>query len=171
MCGPPLERGSEGDDGQTVSIGDAAAERPGRRRSWKGMAHQGGVDVAEGAGVDELDLAAATLLCRRAQETHTPGPAGLLEGTDGAEERCDRGCGDQVVAAPVTDLGERIVLAAEGDDAAAGSVLGGEGGLEAVRMGGDGDPERAEQGDDVVVGLVLGETELRVVVDLRSSYQ
>src|SRR5712691_8673451 len=67
----------------------------------------------EHPGAEEIDLPAAALLGRRADELDVDlEPRGL---GDDDEERADVADRDQVVTAAVTDLGQRVVLGQERD--------------------------------------------------------
>lgn len=71
----------------------------------------------------------------------------------------------------MSDLGEGVVLGAEGDQPAALAVFGEEGCVEAVGFGGDGEIEikTGEEVADFAVGFVLGVGEFGVFVDLLVS--
>lgn len=71
----------------------------------------------------------------------------------------------------MSDLGEGVVLGAEGDQPAALAVFGEEGCVEAVGFGGDGEIEvkSGEEIADFAVGFVLGVGEFGVFVDLLVS--
>lgn len=77
--------------------------------------------------------------------------------------------------AGVADAGQRIVLGVEDDEASAGAEVGGEGGVDAVGLGGDDDAQVGkgrggeERGEDGV-GVVLVVGQLRVGVDLTEYY-
>ena len=77
------------------------------------MHHHGGVHTIECAAVKHDDLAATALFARRAQHPHgdTKVVGDLLERVAGA----DRGCGDHVVAAGMTDSRQGVVLSTDCD--------------------------------------------------------
>ena len=79
----------------------------------EGVHHHRGVHVIEVAGVDEVDLAAAAFLGRRAEQ----GDRDVQLVGDGAQADggAQRRRGDDVVAAGVTDVGERVELGAVHD--------------------------------------------------------
>ncbi len=130
----------------------------------EGMKHHGGIDAVEDARLNHLDFAASPLLRGSAQENDLA--AGRLghgrrrdEGPDGAGR-------DQVVAARVTDPGQRVVLRQDGGArtsplSSAGSQRGGHSAnavLDPVAPGGH---ELAEPR----ARFVLLEAELGVSVD------
>ena len=75
--------------------------------------HHRRVDAVEGARVDEPQLAATGLLGGRAQDGDAQ--AELLGHGSEREARADAGRRDDVVAAGMPDLGQRVVLDADGD--------------------------------------------------------
>ena len=77
------------------------------------MDHHRRVDAVEGAGVDEPQLAAAGLLGGRAQDGDAQ--TELLCDRGECKARPDTGRRDDVVAACVPDLGQRVVLDADRD--------------------------------------------------------
>src|SRR5688572_27763780 len=125
---------------------DDAERRAPDLRAAAAVDHHGGVDAVEDAGVHELHLAGAAFLGRRADHLDAAGegqgPERLREGGAGP----DAGGGDHVVAACVTDAGQRIVLGHDGD--------GGTGGGAGNRR-----PERGRQSTHAALhgGSVLGE--------------
>ena len=86
------------------------------------MDHQREMLVAEDAGVDQRLLAVAALLGRRPDHAHAQ--ADLVGDRGEADRRTERGCGDDVVAARVADLGQRVVLGDDGDVQRPGTEAG-----------------------------------------------
>ena len=87
-----------------------------RRSLGPGVDHHRGVHVVEEAGVDQVDLAAAALLGGRAEQRH--GQVELVGDGGQPDGRAQRGRGDDVVAAGVAHVGQRVVLGAEAPRAA-----------------------------------------------------
>ena len=79
----------------------------------RGVDHHRRVDAVERAALEQLDLPAAALLRRRAQDRH--GEAGVVRHRQQRHARAGRHGGDDVVAARLADLRQRVVLAADGD--------------------------------------------------------
>ena len=76
-----------------------------------GVHHHRRGSVFEGAGVNQLDLAPASLLGRGTEHRY---PNSQLLGQGGHRHPCSgRRRGDDVVAAGVADLGQGVVLAAD----------------------------------------------------------
>jgi len=91
-----------------------------------GMDHHRGVHVAEVAGVDQVDLAAAAFFTRGAQQDD--GNADLVgdgRESDGRAQGCG---GDDVVSAGVAHVGQGVVLGAQDDVQFAGALGGAKGG-------------------------------------------
>lgn len=139
------------------------------------MIHEAGRGAVVRPRADEVQLPAAALLRGRAQQPHPAGLTGRLERVDEADEGGQAGGRDQVVPAGVADAGQRIVLGVEDDEAPTGAEVGGEGGVDAVGLGGDDDAQVGkgrggeERGEDGV-GVVLVVGQLRVGVDLTEYY-
>ena len=95
-----------------------------------GVDHHRRGRIFEGAGVDQIDLAAAAFLCRGSQngDADTEVLDNACEGYSGADGRG----GDDVVAAGVTHLGQCVVLATDDDARSAGADCRLEGGFESV---------------------------------------
>ncbi len=128
--------------------------------------HERGVDAVEGPGCGEVDLAATALLGRRAEDGEAS--AQLLGDRGRGEPGAEAGRADDVVAAGVPDLGQRVVLAQHGHVRAVGVGPrgGGEGGVEAVGVALDLQPGLVEHRGEGVVGVVLGVPELGVGVQV-----
>ena len=75
------------------------------------MRHQRQVRTLERPALEHHDLAAAPLLRRRAEQRH--GEAEVVGDPSQREGRSDRRRRDDVVAAGVTETGQRVVLGAE----------------------------------------------------------
>lgn len=168
MRSPSLKRGSKGQNREAIPVCNTIPSS-GLRRDGKGVAHHRRIDILKRAGINELDLATAALLCRRAEKADAGSGTRMLDRRDDAEESCDGRGRDQVMTAAVTDLRQRIILAAERHDAAATPIFGREGRLEAVGVRRDGDAAKLEEGHDVVVGFELGIAEFRIIVDLSPT--
>jgi len=153
------------DIGEHADVGHAV-NRGGEFVARAGVDHEAGGGAFVGAGGDELELAAAAFFGGCAKETDTAGKFGFAESAGNGEEGGEGGGGNEVVAAGVADAGEGVVLGVEGDEASAGAELAGEGGIEAVRTGGNLEAELLEGGDEGVVGLVLLVCQLGVGVNL-----
>jgi hypothetical protein len=80
-----------------------------------GVIHHGGVDVFEHAGFEQAHLAAAAFLRRGADELDAARRGGAARGSREREEGAERAGRDQVVAAGVADLGQRVVLGEDRD--------------------------------------------------------
>ncbi len=104
-------------DAEQILVQDPAVEA---------VNHHCGVHALEHAGLDQLDLAAATLLGRRADHLDAPGRELVAHGRERGARARPRGR-DDVVAAGVPDGGQRVVLAQDGDG---GAVAGFQGGAE-----------------------------------------
>ena len=81
------------------------------------MRHECRVDAVERTRTGQQLLSVAALLRGRAEEDYTAGHGPGVRasrGTEG-EERPRGGRGDEVVAARVSDAGQRVVLGEEGD--------------------------------------------------------
>ena len=123
-----------------VGHGEAGA---GQALDRPGVDHHGGVDVLEGAAVQHEDFAAAPLLGGRAEHPHLqayvvghrgqgqPGPHGARR--------------DDVVAAGVAHVGQRVVLGAHGDDQVAVTRPGLQCRGDVVDAFGDREPARTER--------------------------
>ena len=83
------------------------------RLTLDGVHHQRGVDAVERAPPRHQLLAAAALLGGRAEHAHAPGQ--LAAERRERERRADAGGRDQVVAAGVADLRQRVVLGEQRD--------------------------------------------------------
>ena len=90
--------------------------------------HHRRVDSLEGPGLGHEDLAAASLLTRRAHD-HDPSAGGVGEG-GGGQAGPEPGGGDDVVAAAVPDAGQGVVLAEHGDRRPLAAGASCEGGLQ-----------------------------------------
>ncbi len=90
-----------------------------------GMDHQGQADAVERAAFQQQDLAAAVLLGRRSDGLQRDAQF-VHVGPQGKGGR-DRGAGDQVVPARVSDVGERVVFHAQRNRQFAAAGARGEG--------------------------------------------
>ena len=98
-----------------------------------GVDHHGRVDALEGAPLGQEHLAAAALLGGRPHDDDPP--AELLRERRGGEAGAQARRGDDVVPAAVADLGQRVVLAQDGDGGALRTGPRHEGGVDAERAG------------------------------------
>ena len=86
------------------------------------MRHERDVDVIEAAAAEHHHFAAPHLFGRCAEDDD--GGVGGIERGDCADGGADSGCGDEVVAACVADLGQGVVLRADGNGRRAVTPLG-----------------------------------------------
>ena len=107
------------------------------------MHHHREVRAVEGAGVDEVDLAAATLLSRGTEHRHAQ--AGLVGDGSQGDPRSNRGRGDDVVPTGVADSGQGVVLGADDELRPRRPCPSGERGGEPVRTPLDVEPSLFEQ--------------------------
>ncbi len=131
--------------------------------------HHGRVHPLEDAGVDELDLAAAPLLGRGADELDRAGEGAALLGE--REERAERAARDEVVTTRVADLGERVVLREDRDARATLADAGAERGRHAAGAALDLDAAALDGLGEPGGGAVLLEAQLGVGVDLRGDVE
>lgn len=89
------------------------------------------------------------------------------EGEGEGEKSSQAARGDQVVAARVTDIGQRIVLSVEVDQATSRATACLKGSLDPMSMTSDGEALSFKEITDRVMSLVLFEAEFRVAPDLR----
>ena len=99
------------------------------------MDHRGGVLSAESVAFEQLDLAAPAFLGGGAD--HRQRDTEVVDDGRQCERRPDRDRGDQVVAARVSETGQRVVLGAQRDVQVAAADLRGERGVEAAVAFGD----------------------------------
>ena len=132
--------------------------------------HHRRVDVLEHAALDQLHLAAAPLLGRRADHLHAPRRQLVAHGR---QRGAGAGAGrrDDVVTAGVADGRQRVVLAEDRDGGAAAVVD-----RAAERRGDASHPAldlealRAQEVAEPAGRLDLLETEFRIVVDLSRKF-
>src|SRR5262245_4399407 len=146
---------------------DDAKARPPHPRAAPAVHHHRGVHLAEDARLQELDLPGAALLGGRADDLHPPRHGQRAERADerGAGARA-RG-GDHVVAARVPDPRQRVVLAQDRDGRARRRPRdrGAEGRGQAAHAPLDARAVLIEEVGEPRVGLLLLETQFRVVVN------
>ena len=82
-----------------------------RKVSYARMDQHRGCGIVEGAGIDQVDLAAAALL-RGSSEDGDPDPKFLGQAGQG-RSGADRGCRDYVVTTGVPYSGQGVILAAD----------------------------------------------------------
>ena len=103
------------------------------------MQHHRGGDVVERSGLEQQHFSAAGLLGRCAEQHHRQAE---FVGHLGQRQRgADRGRGDDVVAAGMSDSGQRVVFGADPDDQRAAAEVGAKRGVQPA--GGRGDLEAA----------------------------
>ncbi len=133
------------------------------------MRGQRGHGALEDPGVDEIDLAAAALLGRGADELDPdPEPVRLA---GGHQERADIGHRDQVVTAGVTDVGKRVVFREERDRWAFRPDMGAEGGRDAAQVPLDAEAVPLEKAANAIDGATLLVGGLGIGVDLARQRQ
>ncbi len=127
------------------------------------MDHHRRVYTVEDAGIEHGDLAAAALFGRRADDPHRESEIlGAAQERDAGPHR--RG-GDQIVAAGVTDFGQRVVLSADAEDHRARARLGDEGGFHPGRAASNLEAGLGQRLCRPRAGPLLFEGQLGVVVD------
>ncbi len=89
-----------------------------------GVNHHGGVDACETAAFEEENFAAGVAYLFGGGADDADGEASLVGYLGGGQGCADGGGSDDVVAASVTDAGERVVLSANGDVKRAGADAG-----------------------------------------------
>jgi hypothetical protein len=125
--------------------------------------HHGGVEPVEHALFKHQDLAAAVLLGGRAEY--------LDREAEVVRHRCEqppgghRGGRDDVVAAGVPDVRQRVVLGEQADDQLAAAVPGGQRGRQAADSQPHREPGCFQRGGDPGARAVLGEGHLGIGVD------
>ena len=142
--------------GQRQRAGPGDVGRP-------GMHHHRHGDVVERPGLQHQCLAAAGLLGGSSQQRHRQAQ---VVGHLGQRQRgAHRRRGDDVVAARVADLGQRVVFGADPDDQRSAAEVGAKGGVQA--RGGRGDLETALGDQRLRLGAaaVFVERQLRLGVD------
>jgi hypothetical protein len=153
---PPLEVHAH--DAEEVLVQDRAVEP---------VDHHRAVHPLEHAGLDQLDLAAAALLRRRADDLDPPRGQ---PGAHGGQRRAGAGSrgGDDVVAARVPDAGQRVVLAEDrhGRPRAVGADPRPERGRDAADPALDGHPPGREELTEPLARLHFLVGQLGVSVDL-----
>ena len=127
------------------------------------MQHHRGSDVVEGSGPEQQHLSAARLLRGRAEQRHRQPQ---LVGHLGQRQRgADRGSGDDVVPAGMSDPGQRVVLGADADDQRAAAEVGAERGVQPAGRRGDLETVLGDQRLRLGAAAVFAEREFRLGVN------
>ena len=128
-----------------------------------GVQHHRRGDVVEGSGVEQQHFSAARLLRWRADQRHreTEVVGHLSQRQRGA----DCGGRDDVVAAGVSDLRQRVVLGANADDQRTAAVVGPKRGVQPAGRGGDLEAVFGDQRLCLGAAAVFGEREFGLGVD------
>ena len=127
------------------------------------MDHQRAVDVVEDALLDHDDLAAAALLCRRAD--HADRDVERFGNGREGDPGPDRGGRDDVVAAGMANFGQRVVLGDDRDVQRPGSVRAHERRLEIRDVALDAETGLLEPLDEPAAGHRFLEVELGIGLD------
>ena len=146
-----------------VDMGDAEHRHVhdvGRRR----VRHHRHVDIVEAAGSRHDDLAAVELLRRRAEDDDAR--VGRIQRPDQRRRGADSDGRDEVVAAGVANLRQRVVLGADGNRHGPAPPLAAERRVDAIRVLLHGEALRFEEWHELRVRVVLLERQLRVCVNL-----
>ena len=147
-----------------IHLNRGQRQRPGGRDIHRaGMHHHGDRQVVEDSGVEQQDFSTAELFSGRAQEhnrqTQLVGYVG--QGQRGA----DRRCGNDVVAAGMTDPGQRVVFGAHANSQRTAAEVSAERGVQSAGCRGDLETPLSHQRLRLGATAVLGERQLRFGVD------
>jgi len=126
------------------------------------MRRERGDDVVEGTGPKQVDLPAAMLLGRRADELDANGQ---VPGRGGHQERAGVGHRDQVVPAAVADPGKRVVFGQQRDRLPRRTGVGAERRRQSPVCALDGVTVRLDECADPLGRAVLRVRELGIGVD------
>ena len=125
--------------------------------------HHRRVDTGERPAFEHVDLAAAALFGRRAHDLHRD--AEVVGQAGQCQTGANRGAGDDVVAARVTDTGKGVVLGTDGDGQRTAAGGGDERGGHVTHTHVDGEPAGTQRIGDPLTRLVLLERQLGIGVD------
>ena len=127
------------------------------------MHHHGDRQVVEDSGVEQQDFSAAELLSGRAQQRNRQ--TQLVGDVGQCQRGADCRCGNDVVAAGMTDPGQRVVFGADPDSQRTTAEVGAKRGVQTAGCRGDLETPLGHQRLRLGATAVLGERQLRLGVD------
>ncbi len=128
-----------------------------------GMRHHRHRDVVERPGLQQQRFATAGLLGGGAQQRH---PQAQVVGHLGQRQRgTHRRRGDDVVAAGMPDLGQRVILGADPDNQRSAAEVGAKGGVQTTGTRSDLETPFGDQRLRLGAAAMLGECQLRLGMD------